>query len=169
MLNSKTKLCVEVLVALASAPPGVLVTTQTLSDRLSVSISHLESIIRALREAGLVRSIRGPGGGYFISREPHSISIWDVVEGVGEAAPPVGQAARLQGPTAGLEAALASAFRSYLSARTIGEMATVDERLAQVCPPVQSGFKLGPMPERIQPRAPNSVFELSSYLDLAPA
>lgn len=167
MLNNKTKLCVEVLVALASAPAGVLVTTQTLSDRLSVSISHLESILRALREAGLVRSIRGPGGGYFVSREPQSITIWDVVEGVGETAFPIASAAARHGPTAGLEAALAGTFRSYLSSRTIGELATVDERLAQVCPPASSGFKLGPMPEKIQPRAPNSVFELSSYLDLA--
>ena len=79
MLTEKSKLCVDIVVAIASAPPGQPVSTHSLSTRLRVSISYLESVLRILREARLIQSIRGPGGGYCMAREADEVSVWDVV------------------------------------------------------------------------------------------
>ena len=83
MFSKRTQLCIDVLVTIGSAPQGVLVNTQALAEKMSISISHIESILRLLREGGFVRSVRGPGGGYFMTRHPDQISVWAVVSAVG--------------------------------------------------------------------------------------
>lgn len=44
-----------------------------------ISHSYLEQILSPLRRAGLVRSVRGPEGGYHLSRSPADISVGDVL------------------------------------------------------------------------------------------
>lgn len=163
MPSKKTQLCTEALVLIASAPAGVPVTTQVLSDRLSVSISHLESIMRLLREAGFVRSIRGPGGGYHLARPAREITLWAVFSGVGEMqdAPTGGPASSA---TRHLELALHQAVKDYLCSRHIGEFVSDDAIVAGAAEAPKTGFRLGPMPERWRPVAPNSVFQLSSFI-----
>jgi Rrf2 family iron-sulfur cluster assembly transcriptional regulator len=40
-----------------------------------VSVAYLEQILNKLRKAGLILSVKGPGGGYVLSKDPESISI----------------------------------------------------------------------------------------------
>ncbi|HFU2857248.1 TPA: Rrf2 family transcriptional regulator [Enterobacter cloacae] len=54
-------------------------TLSTISRDVGVSISYLEQIFSKLRKANLVMSVRGPGGGYIISRNISTITITDVV------------------------------------------------------------------------------------------
>jgi len=49
-----------------------------------ISLSYLEQMFRKLREHGLVRSTRGPGGGYRLNRRLSAISIADIVSAVDE-------------------------------------------------------------------------------------
>ena len=44
----------------------------------------LEQLFAALRGKGLVRGVRGPGGGYYLGRDPHDISVADVICAVDE-------------------------------------------------------------------------------------
>jgi Rrf2 family iron-sulfur cluster assembly transcriptional regulator len=49
-----------------------------------LSLAYLEQIFGRLRRAGLVRSARGPGGGYILARSPELLSIAEVVAAVKE-------------------------------------------------------------------------------------
>lgn len=48
--------------------------------RQNVSVHYLEQLFIKLRRAGLVKSIRGPGGGYILGRNPATIFIAEIVE-----------------------------------------------------------------------------------------
>jgi Rrf2 family protein len=57
---------------------------EVIADMLGVSRSHLVKVLQRLSKAGLVRSSRGPGGGYSLTRPPHEISareVYEIVEG----------------------------------------------------------------------------------------
>jgi|SaaInlStandDraft_7_1057024.scaffolds.fasta_scaffold223121_1 Rrf2 family transcriptional regulator, iron-sulfur cluster assembly transcription factor len=53
-----------------------------LADRIGISASYLEQLFAGLRRAGLVHSVRGPGGGYRLSNQPADIKVSDVVRSV---------------------------------------------------------------------------------------
>ena len=44
-----------------------------------ISVAYLEQLLNRLRRQGLVKSVRGPGGGYVLSRRPRAITVKDVV------------------------------------------------------------------------------------------
>lgn len=47
--------------------------------RQDVSKGYLEHIIPLLRATGLIKSVRGPGGGYVLSREPEKVNLMDIM------------------------------------------------------------------------------------------
>ena len=53
-----------------------------IAERTGLPQPYLEQILLALKGAGLVRSKRGVGGGYILAREPHDISLAEVVSAV---------------------------------------------------------------------------------------
>lgn len=164
MLSKKARLCVKVLVVVASAPPGETVATHVLSHRLNHSVTYLESIARVLRETGLVTSFRGPGGGYAMACDPATLSVWDVIRLVDEPVQAEQDLPSKASPIQSLEEAIRATYIDFLSSRTIGEIAGVTGPART--PPARAvpGFRLRPMPRRARPAAPSSVFELSSYL-----
>lgn len=169
MLSKKTMLCLDVLVAVGSAPPGALVTTVALSRRLQVSISHLENTFKLLKQVGLVQAFRGPGGGYSLAMPADQISVWEVVRRVDdpeEAHAPVHDKPMLSD---GLEHDLHLALQAFLADKTLADYVSTDHSWVQAPTPVRQGFGLAPMPVRPRPVAPNSVFALPAYLNLAAA
>lgn len=62
---------------------GVPVTIREISDRHGVPGPFLVQILRTLRAAGWVQSIRGSQGGYRLAIDPAQVSLLDVVETVG--------------------------------------------------------------------------------------
>ncbi len=56
------------------------VTIKEISKRQDVSISYLEQILNRLRHAGFIISMKGPGGGYILSRSPEEISISEILK-----------------------------------------------------------------------------------------
>lgn len=58
------------------------VSTQEISEDENISLKYLESILRKLRQAGIIESFRGPGGGHALSRNPNEISIADVIRAI---------------------------------------------------------------------------------------
>jgi len=55
-----------------------------ISKRQNITTSYLEQIFTSLRKAGLVSSVRGPGGGYKLSKPANEISVYAIAEAVGE-------------------------------------------------------------------------------------
>jgi len=55
------------------------ITIKGIAERQDVSVAYLEQILNRLRRGGLIRSVRGPGGGYVLNREPEKISIGEIL------------------------------------------------------------------------------------------
>ena len=78
-LSAKGQYGVRAMYEIARGYPGQPVTVKEIALNQDVSIHYLEQILNKLRKAGLVRSIRGPGGGYLLSKSPEKISIAAIV------------------------------------------------------------------------------------------
>lgn len=60
------------------------VTLADISEDQGISLSYLEQLFARLRRHGLVEGLRGPGGGYRLSRHPQDISVAEVITAIGE-------------------------------------------------------------------------------------
>ncbi|MEM1314461.1 MAG: Rrf2 family transcriptional regulator [Pseudomonadota bacterium] len=89
-LSTKGRYAVTALadIALAGAAPdgveGRRVSLGEIAERQDISLAYLEQLFARLRRAGLVDSIRGPGGGYRLSRPSGQIPIAEVMTAVDE-------------------------------------------------------------------------------------
>jgi Rrf2 family iron-sulfur cluster assembly transcriptional regulator len=72
------------LTDLATQPAGRLLSLAEVSKRQDISLPYLEQLFVKLRRAGLVESVRGPGGGYRLSRSASEIRVADVLGAVDE-------------------------------------------------------------------------------------
>jgi Rrf2 family iron-sulfur cluster assembly transcriptional regulator len=63
---------------------GRPVSLAEIAARQDISQEYLEQLFLKLRKSGLVESIRGPGGGYRLSREADDIYIYDIIAAVDE-------------------------------------------------------------------------------------
>ncbi len=54
------------------------------SSSQTISLSYLEQLFSKLRKSGLVEGVRGPGGGYRLSKTPNYISIADIILAIEE-------------------------------------------------------------------------------------
>jgi Rrf2 family iron-sulfur cluster assembly transcriptional regulator len=55
-----------------------------IAERQDISLSYLEQLFAKLRRGGLVTSVRGPGGGYRLSRSSDELRIADIIMAVDE-------------------------------------------------------------------------------------
>ncbi len=55
-----------------------------ISERQGISLSYLEQLFAKLRRNDLVRSVRGPGGGYQLNRKRSAINVAEVIDAVNE-------------------------------------------------------------------------------------
>ena len=80
--GSKARYAVAALVDLALQQSRRPTALADIALRQEISISYLEQLFARLRQAGLIRSVRGPGGGYILSRPPADISIGEICQAV---------------------------------------------------------------------------------------
>src|SRR5208283_1833679 len=78
-LSAKGQYGVRAMYEIARGYPGQPVTIKEIAWNQDVSIPYLEQILNKLRKAGLVRSVKGPGGGYLLSKAPEKISMAAIV------------------------------------------------------------------------------------------
>ncbi|KQR55366.1 Rrf2 family transcriptional regulator [Acidovorax sp. Leaf160] len=78
-LTTRGKMAVTAVTDMALRSHGGPVALPGISARQGISLSYLEDIFGALRRAGLVTSIRGPGGGYTLTRRPQELSVAEIV------------------------------------------------------------------------------------------
>jgi Rrf2 family iron-sulfur cluster assembly transcriptional regulator len=83
-LTTKGRYAVTAMLDLASNDSSRPVTLDTISQRQNISLSYLEQLFAKLRKASLVKSIRGPGGGYLLNVNPVDITLTEIIEAVDE-------------------------------------------------------------------------------------
>lgn len=83
-LSTKGRYAVMAMVDLASNAKGVPISLADIADRQEISLSYLEQLFGKLRKGDLVKSVRGPGGGYLLSRACCEIRVSDIILSVDE-------------------------------------------------------------------------------------
>lgn len=83
-LSTKGRYAVMAMVDLAQHSAGQPLTLADIATRQDISLSYLEQLFAKLRRAGLVESVRGPGGGYKLSDSAEDIRISEVILAVDE-------------------------------------------------------------------------------------
>lgn len=83
-LSTKGRYAMVALADLALQPEGSLTSLAEISKRQDISLPYLEQLFVKLRRAELVTSVRGPGGGYTLSRPASEIRVSEVLEAVDE-------------------------------------------------------------------------------------
>ena len=83
-LTTKGRYAVTAMLDLAIHAQQNPVSLNEISGRQSISLSYLEQLFAKLRRGGLVNSVRGPGGGYQLSRDCADIQVAEVVDAVNE-------------------------------------------------------------------------------------
>lgn len=78
-LSTKGQYGVRAMYEIARGYPETPVTIKEISERQDVSVAYLEQILNKLRKAGLIKSIKGPGGGYVLNKSPEKISIASIL------------------------------------------------------------------------------------------
>lgn len=83
-LGTKGRYAVMAMVDLAMYDIERPITLSEIAERQEISLSYLEQLFAKLRQAGLVKSVRGPGGGYRLAFGASSIRVSDVIRAVDE-------------------------------------------------------------------------------------
>ena len=83
-LSTKGRYAVMAMVDLASHSNGQPVTLADIAERQEISLSYLEQLFAKLRRGGLVKSVRGPGGGYLLAYDREATRIGDIILAVDE-------------------------------------------------------------------------------------
>ncbi|MBE4572714.1 Fe-S cluster assembly transcriptional regulator IscR [Vibrio navarrensis] len=134
-LTSKGRYAVTAMLDVALHSQKSPVPLADISERQGISLSYLEQLFSKLRKAGLVASVRGPGGGYRLGADAFSISIGTVIAAVDESV----DATKCQGKgdcqggtrclTHTLWRDLSSRISDFLNNITLGELMSDNEVL----------------------------------------
>ena len=84
-LTTKGRYAVTAMLDLALHGEDGPVSLAHISGRQDISLSYLEQLFAKLRRNDLVNSVRGPGGGYRLSRGGHDIFVAQIIDAVNEA------------------------------------------------------------------------------------
>ncbi len=83
-LTTRGRYAVTAMLDLCCQEGAAPVSLTDIAKRQEISLSYLEQLFAKLRRRGLVRSVRGPGGGYRLASPPTRISVADVIRAVDE-------------------------------------------------------------------------------------
>lgn len=78
-LSTKGKYGVRALFEIARNYGQGPIAIKEIAERQQISFSYLEQILHKLGKAGIIESVRGPGGGYVLARKPAALTVGDVV------------------------------------------------------------------------------------------
>jgi len=84
-LTTKGRYAVTAMLDLAIHMGSGPITLSDISQRQGISLSYLEQLFAKLRRNDLVSSVRGPGGGYLLSRSSGEIFVAQIIDAVNEA------------------------------------------------------------------------------------
>lgn len=77
--SAKGRYGIRAMIDLALHASTEPVSAKTIAERQDFSADYLEQIFRLLRKNKLVKSVRGPTGGFILACDPKEISVWDIL------------------------------------------------------------------------------------------
>ena len=78
-LSTRGRYAVSAMFDLAAHGNGKPVSAAIISKRQKISVTYLEQLLAKLRKAKLIKTVRGPSGGYKLAKEPAKITIGDII------------------------------------------------------------------------------------------
>jgi len=129
MISTRGRYALRVMLDLAQDGTGTYVPLDVIARREGMSEKYLESIIVGLSRAGLVKALRGKGGGYMLTRKPEEYPIGEILRLTEKSLAPVtclesGAACPEAGacPTYPLWQGLDKVIDDYLMAHTLADL-----------------------------------------------
>lgn len=170
-LSTKSRFAVTALIDVALREERGPVALAAIGERHQISLSYLEQLFSKLRQAGLVESTRGPGGGYSLGRGADHISMAEIVAAVD--APTPEEAAGEQSGWMGSElwSSLNAQMLAHLQSISLRQLVAEQRAKGVRIEPPQAksapALKRGVFARKTEPlkvTAPNSVFALAGAL-----
>jgi Rrf2 family iron-sulfur cluster assembly transcriptional regulator len=84
MLTTKSRYAVMAIIEVAARDSSSPIRLADISEKQDIPLSYLEQIFLKLKNANLVRSVKGPGGGYHLNLSSDQITIENIVDAVEE-------------------------------------------------------------------------------------
>ncbi|OPX56280.1 transcriptional regulator, BadM/Rrf2 family [Oceanospirillum multiglobuliferum] len=147
-LTTKGRYAVTAMLDLALHATDGPVSLADISKRQEISLSYLEQLFAKLRRNELVSSVRGPGGGYQLSRESDDIFVAQVIDAVNESV----DATRCKGLgdcqdgreclTHHLWCQLSEQIHAFLSGISLGQLVRQHEEAARAACGLKSDQKI---------------------------
>jgi Rrf2 family iron-sulfur cluster assembly transcriptional regulator len=133
-MSTKAQYAVRALVSLSLTSKGDPVSIKDISQRENISLNYLEQLFVKMRRGEIVKSVRGPGGGYVLARPATEIRVDEIIDTVEETLVPV-SCMEADGSckctsecaTHSVWQGLGSQIRSFLASITLADL-TVDAR-----------------------------------------
>ncbi len=185
MISKRAVTGLDVTVLIACGSKTKMVTTQSLSDTTGLSVSNLEQILKQLKDHQIVKSTKGPGGGYQIAANLEELTVLDLVrifdKSGSQAKRSSANLAENLDPTQSLtqtqagepeidfnpiESSFIDLIEEFLAKQKLIDLVSLLPQWSQApeTSPSVGRFKLKEPPPRIVPRSPNSVFQLSAFM-----
>ena len=127
-LTTKGRYAVTAMLDIALHSDDGPVSVTDIAERQDISSAYLEQLLGKLKRSRLVESVRGPGGGYQLVRDPDAVNVSEIISAVGDGV----DATRCHGSadcqdglrclTHDLWAELSAAIDGYLLGITLGEL-----------------------------------------------
>jgi Rrf2 family protein len=157
MFSKKTLKAVEVALVVAHYTPGAPVTVKEMSGLLGLSVSYLEGLIVPLRVHGILRAVRGPGGGYQTEARASDVSLWDLVKIFEMDAPPGRMAGELGLDS--LEESMQQEVQAFLQTRTLTQLLRNVQLPERAKARKENRLNFKPLPMPVIPRGVSWVFD----------
>lgn len=79
MLSKKTKYAINALIYLAKKPPKQPVLISEIAEKERIPKKFLETILLDMRNAGILNSKKGKGGGYYLIKKPEEVNLAEII------------------------------------------------------------------------------------------
>jgi len=78
-LSTKTRYGTRILIELALQANQGAIQVSKISSNQKIPVKYLEQLLRTLKKAGIVKSVRGPKGGHLLAKDPIEICLGEIV------------------------------------------------------------------------------------------
>ncbi len=130
-LSTKAQYAVRAMVSLNIHSDGAPIALRDIAAWENISLTYLEQLFVKLRRGQIVKSVRGPGGGYLLARAADQIRVDQIIDSVEESLMPVscmdeerGCACNDQCITHSVWHGLGERIRSFLGSITLADLTT---------------------------------------------
>jgi Rrf2 family iron-sulfur cluster assembly transcriptional regulator len=134
-MSTKAQYAVRAMVNLNLHSDGAPVSLRDISLREGISRTYLEQLFVKLRRGQIVKSVRGPGGGYLLARPAQEIQVDEIIDSVEESLVPIscmdqknGCACDDECVTHNVWHGLAERIRQFLSSITLADLTAEAQR-----------------------------------------